>query len=177
MQTHHVKIGYFNFLPDFIPSFVVYNNRLKRMNMKKIVTTFVLAIVAVVGLWAGDVITRNLSKLPVAAKTSISKNFPKEKISYIKIDKSMLGDSYEVVLTNGTEVEFNSKGEWTEVDCKKGIVPNAYIPAAIRTYLKNEFPGVTVKKIEKKTRRYEVELSNGLDADFDLQGKLLKLDD
>ncbi|MDE7377827.1 MAG: PepSY-like domain-containing protein [Paraprevotella sp.] len=145
--------------------------------MKKIVTTLFLVIVTVASLWAGDVITRNTDQLPAAAKTSISKNFPKAKISYIKIDKSLTGNTYEVILTNGAKVEFNSKGEWKEVDCKKGVVPNAYIPATIRNNLKKEFPGVTVKKIEKKMRRYEVELSNGLDADFDLQGNLLKLDD
>ncbi|MCM1108082.1 MAG: PepSY-like domain-containing protein [Clostridium sp.] len=146
--------------------------------MKKTVTTLALALVAATGLWAGDVITRDMSKLPAAAKTSVSKNFPTQKISYIKIDKSLLGDTYEVVLSNGTEVEFNNKGEWKEVDCKQGVfVPNGYIPGTIRKYLKKEFPGVNVKKIEKKTRRYEVELSNGLDADFDLNGNLLKLDD
>ena len=36
---------------------------------------------------------------------------------------------------------------------------------------------VLIKEIQKERRKYEVSLSNGLDLDFNLNGKFLKIDD
>lgn len=146
--------------------------------MKKMIAIFSLVAIAGLSAWAGDVITRNTQKLPAAARELIRKHFSDSPVSYIKIDSELIGGTtYEAVLTNGTEIEFDGKGNWTEVDCKKGVVPAAIIPASIRTYLKTEFPEATVKQIEKKRRTYEVELNNGLDLNFDLQGNLKRIDD
>ncbi|MBQ1974162.1 MAG: PepSY-like domain-containing protein, partial [Paraprevotella sp.] len=96
--------------------------------MKKFLGFIALALWAFVSVNAGDKVTRNVSKLPVEAQKSISSNFPGQEISYIKIDRELLkGTIYEVVLVNGTEVDFTSNGQWKEVDCKKSAVPNAFI--------------------------------------------------
>lgn len=146
--------------------------------MKKFLGFIALALWAFVSVNAGDKVTRNVSKLPAEAQKSISSNFPGQEISYIKIDRELLkGTIYEVVLVNGTEVDFTSNGQWKEVDCKKSAVPNAYIPVEISTYVKNNFAGQFIKRIEREVRHYDVELNNGLELKFDLKGNLKHIDD
>lgn len=146
--------------------------------MKKFLGILAVALGSMTSVFAGDVVTRDVSKLPAVALKAIQTNFPQTKISYIKIDKELLKkDAYEAVLTDGTELEFDANGKWTEVDCKKKVVPPAFIPAKIRMYMKTEFPNVKVTKIERDKRGYELELDNGLEAKFDWQGNFLRLKD
>ena len=46
----------------------------------------------------------------------IQEYFPQTAISYIKKDPEMTKTTYEVVLEDGTKIEFNSKREWVNVD-------------------------------------------------------------
>ena len=146
--------------------------------MKKIVAMFVMAIMAMQVAFAGEVVTKDENQLPVAARQLIKKHFPQAKISYIKIDKDLFkSTTYEATLTNGTEIDFDSKGEWREVDCKKAAVPAAFVPGYVANYVNTDFAGEKIVKIERERKGYEVKLSNGMDVKFDVHGKLLKLDD
>lgn len=146
--------------------------------MKKIVAMFIMAILTVQVAIAGDVVTKDVNQLPASARETIKKHFPQAKISYIKIDKDLLkSKTYEATLTNGTEIDFNSKGEWTDIDCKKAAVPAAFVPASISQYVKENFAGHSVVKIERERKMYKVELNNGLDLNFDKMGAFLRMDD
>lgn len=146
--------------------------------MKKIVAMFVMAIMVLQVAFADDVVTKDVSKLPADARTTISKHFPDAKISFIKIEKDFFQSAnYEATLTNGTEIDFNSKGEWLEVDCKKGTVPAFFIPAKVSQYVKLEFPNTHIEKISRDRRGYEAELSNGLDLKFKPNGDFFRLED
>lgn len=147
--------------------------------MKKLFFLLVMMVGLSVQAMAKDVITRDVNQLPQAARTTIQKHFPKAKLSYIKIDKDFLeAATYEAIFEDGTQIEFNSKGEWTEVDSKLNPVPAALIPANIKNYLKQNFPNIAVEKIERHRKGgYDVELKNDLSAEFDAQGNFLKLDD
>lgn len=140
-------------------------------------------LMAMMGLtlsgFAKDVITRDMNNLPVAARTMIKKHFPNAKLSYIKMDKDFMeAATFEAVFEDGTQIDFNKKGEWTEVDCKLTPVPAALIPAAIQAYLKQNFPDVGVENIEKMRKGgFEVELHNDLSVRFDAKGKFMRLDD
>ena len=94
--------------------------------MKKVLSILVLALIAVQFAFAGDVITRDAKQLPLTARNFINQYFTKPQISHIKIETGMLGSKkYEVLLTDRTEIDFDSNGNWTEVDCKKAAVPEA----------------------------------------------------
>ena len=83
-----------------------------------------LALVAVQLAFAGDVITRDAKQLPLTARNFINRYFTDPQISHIKIETGILGSkSYEVLLTDRTEIDFDSNGNWTDVDCKKAAVP------------------------------------------------------
>lgn len=145
--------------------------------MKKIMTFFSLILLVTQLAFAGDLITKDMSKLPAAAREVLTKHFPNAKVSHIKIDKDALkSPSYDVMLDNGTKVEFNGKGEWTEVDCQKSAVPASVVPAAISKYITDNFKGEKIVKIEKDRKGNEIKLSNGTELKFDSMGKFIKLD-
>ena len=116
-------------------------------------------------------------KLPVAAQSFIKEYFPETAISYAKKDADLTKTTYEVTLQDGTEIDFNSKGEWDKVDCKRAAVPAALVPAFIAEYVQTSFPGQIIVKIDKERYGYEIELGNDLELKFDKNGKLLNIDD
>lgn len=145
--------------------------------MKKSIALPVLGFALTTACADNDIITRNLDELPAPARTILNRQFAHTKVSYIKIDKDLFKQTtYEVRLVDGSEASFNSKGAWTEIDGKRNEVPAFFIPAEIKRQVNDLFPGEKVTKIEKDRRRYEVELSNGADFEFDLKFNLCEAD-
>lgn len=145
--------------------------------MKKILSILVLAIVAVQFAFAGDVITQDVNQLPLNARNFINQHFSKPQISHIKIDSEILqSKKYEVLLTNRTEIDFDSKGNWLEVDCKKSAVPGSLIPVSVKDYVKKNFPNTIINKIERKGKGLEVELSNDYSLKFNKKGQFVSMD-
>lgn len=145
--------------------------------MKRTLFFIAMILCALQFTMAGDV-TRDINKLPVAAREMISKHFPQAKVAYIKIDKDLfLSTSYDVKLSDGIELEFNSKGEWLDINCKNKAVPAAFIPQTISKYMQANYSGHRIVKIERDRKGYELTLENGLEVDFDPFGGFLKLSD
>ena len=63
-----------------------------------------------------------------------------------------------------------------KVDCKYSAVPEAVIPEAILRYVKTNYPGHKVVKIEKEDRGYEAKLANGMKLEFDKKFNLVDID-
>lgn len=146
--------------------------------MKKVLSILVLALVAVQLAFAGDIITQDVKQLPLPARNFINQYFSTSQISYIKIESEMLKNKkYEVLLTDRTEIDFDKKGNWLEVDCKKSAVPEALIPISVKEYVKAHFPREVVTKIERERAGIEVELSNDYSLKFDKKGQLVDIDD
>ena len=114
-----------------------------------------------------------VEKLPAAAKEFVKTHFPKSKIIYAEKDWKR----YETRLNDGTEIDFDSKGNWDKVDCKMTAVPEALVPQAIAQYVASNFPDAVVTKIDKERFGYEIELSNDLELKFNKAGVLLSMDD
>ena len=123
-----------------------------------------------------SVITKN--ELPQTAQKFISDNFSIISIDYVKMDKEILSTDYKVKFTDGSEVEFDSKGEWMEVDGNKTNIPTGFIQKSILTYVKAKFPNAQIEKIEKgRFGKQEVKLSNGLELEFNSKGEFKRIDD
>lgn len=118
----------------------------------------------------------NVNELPAKAQTLLSKHFKGQKVMLATIESGVVSRSYDVVLRNGTKLEFDKKGNLTEIDCKQGIVPSQLIPQPIKTYLKENYRGEIVKKIELNKKEYEVELANGIDLTFNKHFQLIDID-
>ncbi len=138
---------------------------------------FLAVAAASIGAYAADNFTHDSSVLPQAARDIISNNF-KAQVSVVKIDKDFGRISeYEVVLTDGSEIQFDSKGNWRDVEAARGkVVPRAFIPQPISTYVANNQKGATIVGISREGKGYEVELSNGVDMKFDKNGSFKRYD-
>lgn len=144
--------------------------------MNKIITLFaVIAISLSAANGCKSIVSADA--LPEGAQTFLSVNFPGAKVSYVQKDCN----EYEVILADGTEIEFNSKGEWKSVDAHRGSVPAsvlATLPPTILSYLTTSFENIPVEKVEKgRCPAYKVELMNDLELEFDSKGNCKKIDD
>ena len=94
------------------------------------------------------------------------------------------GFDYEVTLSDYTHIEFDgnliNKLNWDEVDCKHSTVyktvPSALIPAEISTHVAKYHSDYTIVKISKDCRGWEIELSNGIEIEFDKKFNVIELD-
>lgn len=145
--------------------------------MKKLLLIFALLLGMASGASAKDNYAHDASVLPPAAKTTISKNF-KADVSLVKIEKALgVVKEYEVILTDGTEITFDSKGNWENVETNiNKSVPSGFIPKSIADFVKKNQSGAKIIGIEKEHSGYEVELSNGVDIKFDKNGNFKKYD-
>ena len=117
-----------------------------------------------------------VTELPAKAQTVLSQHFKNQKVAFASIESGIIDKNYDVVMQNGTKLEFDKKGNVTEIDCKQGAVPEKLIPQAIYTYLQENHSGQTVRKIEFNKNEYEVELSNGLDITFNKHFQVIDID-
>lgn len=146
--------------------------------MKKLWTMFACMLLMVSVACARDKVTQDASLLPVEAREMIKRHFPNATISYLSVDNNVFViKGYDVRLSNGAELEFDNKGQWTDVECKPYAVPASLIPAAIQKYLGQHHRDQRVVEIKHKRRGYEVKLANGLEVEFDNQGNFRRLDD
>jgi len=118
-----------------------------------------------------------LKELPATAQTFLAKHFPNQATSYIIEDKGYINTDYKVMLTGGTEIEFNGKGNLDEADGNKKALPNSILPKAIATYIAANYKGQEIEKFEKEKSGYKVEFLNDLELKFDNAGKFLGIDD
>ena len=118
----------------------------------------------------------SVDALPAKAQPLLNNHFNGQKVMLATIESGVVSRSYDVVLQNGTKLEFDKKGNLTEINCKQGIVPALLIPQAIKNYLKDNYAGQSVKKIEMNKNEYEVELTNGLDLTFNKHFQLIDID-
>ena len=148
--------------------------------MKRILRILMIAICCMVSCNmvanAGNDKPISVNALPAKAQTLLSQHFNGQKVMLATIETGVVSRSYDVVLQNGTKLEFDKKGNLTEVDCKQSIVPDQLIPQAIRNYLKENYPAQAVKKIEMNKNEYEVELANGLDLTFNKHFQVIDID-
>lgn len=147
--------------------------KLLKKSLMTIMSMFMLSATAV----AGNDKPISISQLPATAQHTINKNFHGRKVALAKVDAGFFDKSYDVVFTNGDKIEFDSKGNWTEITCKRSKVPATLIPAAIRNYVRNNYPGSYVKQLEKSRYEYEVKLSNGLEITFNNKFQVTDIDD
>lgn len=117
-----------------------------------------------------------LRELPKSAQTFVQKFFSNQTPSLVTLDNDLVSKTYEVIYAGGTRLEFDSKGNWQEVEIRQGAIPAGIVPQSIEADVAKRFPGQTIQHIERKRRGFEVELTNGIELEYNRQGKLLRTD-
>lgn len=118
------------------------------------------------------------NELPKKAQSFLNKHFSNQTISFVSLDRNyLMSKEYDVLLANGTKIEFSSDGAWEEVDGELQTIPTAFIPTSILQYVKRSFPNTQITKIEKDRSGYDVKISNGIGLEFNSQGVFKRIDD
>lgn len=145
--------------------------------MKKIVGLMVAAVALTANVAQAQKVLQ-VNQLPEPAQAFIQKHFDPKNVSHvIEEDEFFSSKEYKVALADGTEIEFDKNGNWTEIDSERQPLPEGAIPSNIRQYISKSFPNNQVVHISRSSREYEVELSSGIDLEFDRDGKFKRIDD
>ena len=91
----------------------------------------------------------------------------------------------DVTLSDYTQIGFDGnlfgKLEWDEVDCRHAslstTVPTALVPAEITNYVNRIHGSQSITKISKDNRGWDIELSNGIEIEFDKRFNVIDFDD
>lgn len=144
-------------------------------------TKMILLLVAVWGafspLLADNDRPIKSDQLPESIRTFVQKHFPEKKMAIAKMEEEYFETMYDLIFTDGTKLEFDRKGSWTKINCKRTSVPWSVVPPKIASYVEENYPEVTLKKLERKKKHYKVHLSNGIKLSFDKECRLVDLDD
>ena len=143
--------------------------------MKKIVVLIVSMLVLATTASAGNDKPIQVSQLPQTAQQFIKKYFGDRKVAFAK-EESDFRKSYEIAFKNGDKIEFDRKGEWTDIDSKYSAVPTGIIPAPIAKYVADNYPDNKIVQIERDTRSTEVKLDNRMEIKFDKQHRVIEMD-
>ncbi|MDD3107630.1 MAG: PepSY-like domain-containing protein [Alistipes sp.] len=120
--------------------------------------------------------TTDPTQLPPAAQTFLNTHFANTRVSIIKIEKEHSDVSYDVMLENGFKVEFNKKGQWTEIQGDPQDVPQSVIPTKIMEYVSANYPQAKIVDLEQDQKKIKLELANGDKIEFTSQGKFILYD-
>lgn len=118
----------------------------------------------------------DLNDLPAKAVSFVKENFSDTNVASYEIKNiPVIGKSYEIKLNNGVEVDFDSEGNWHELQDPRGVNANL-LPLSIKNYVEQNYKGTFVTSIEKEKNKIKVDLANDIDLEFDANGNFLRID-
>lgn len=118
-----------------------------------------------------------LKQMPKNAQQFVAQHFASVPVMYATVDREPLDTDYELRLEDGTKINFDGSGRWTSVSNKRAGVSPKLLPGTITSYVTKNYPQAHYIKIERDSKSYEVKLSNGIELEFSLAGKLIGFED
>lgn len=143
--------------------------------MKKALVTLA-AFFVVLASAASDYRPITVEQLPAAAQSILTVHFKNIPTTFIGAEPEMIGLEYKVLLENGTQIEFDKKGNWKEIESTVGV-PETIVPALINQFVAQNHKGDKVNRIDRETWGYEVKLASGREVEFNKSFKFIKYDD
>ena len=144
--------------------------------IRKVFISMAILFGALTTVLADDDKPVTINQLPTKAKSFITEYFSNEKVALAKEEKDFWNSTFEVIFVNGNKLEFDNKGNWTEVNCKYSSVPEKIVPSAIMSYIKKNYPDCKVLTIEIEKNRTEVKLSNRVEVTFNKNNEVIDID-
>ncbi len=141
----------------------------------KAVTLALLATLAITPAFAEER-PINITEIPQTAKTFIAENFAETEAIVAILDKELFTQTYEVILADGTKIEFDKAGNWKEIICKKKAVPSQLIPQEIASQIAEKYPKALILQIDRDKKKYDIELNNDIELTFNSKYKLTEIE-
>lgn len=142
--------------------------------MKKLITLLSLLLLTV--SLSADERHITFGELPKNAKIFVLTYFKDIPFKEVVIERRASLAQYEVVLENGLKLQFDRVGLCTEIDAKRGFVPDEVMPKKIVSTVTKYFPDNRIKKFENNGRMYEIKLEDGTTLTFNTTLRLVDVD-
>jgi len=116
------------------------------------------------------------AEIPVEIKSYIIDHFPSNSIN--SAEKTTDGNKtfYTIYLSGNLNLEFNSRFDITDIDADSEL-PNSVVPQPILDYVAQNYPNNFITDWELEDNYQEVELNNGVELEFTLDGVFIRVDD
>ncbi|WP_029270298.1 PepSY-like domain-containing protein [Flavobacterium sp. KJJ] len=115
-----------------------------------------------------------VSELPKPSQEFLKKYFSNTSVEIAKKDAEHGEKGFEVILKDGTEVEFWKDGSYREVDGDGKPIPTGFIPKIINDYVAQHYPNEKITHIDYGHKDLDVDLTNKIDLEFTKEGQILK---
>lgn len=146
--------------------------------MKRFFAFLASAVIVPVGLMGceiNDEFNVQPNELPAKAQTFIDTHYSSTGIRSVLKEYDDLTYTFEVYLEDGTQIEFKKNGEWKSIDNRRVGVPTSVLPEEIASYITTNYAESFVVDVDRDWQ-YDIELSNGIDLDFSMGGKFIRID-
>lgn len=139
------------------------------MNVRKLLAFFPILL----GVWmlssCDDEKKIDFGDLPSEARSFIENYFPSADILSIVQEKEDGCKEYQVKLSDGTDMEFDEDGEWTNIECYFSPLPTGILPANVITKVEELHPEAYINGVEKELGGYVVEVTDADGIDWDMR--------
>lgn len=139
------------------------------MNVRKLLAFFPILL----GVWmlssCDDEKKIDFGDLPSEARSFIENYFPGADILSIVQEKEDGRKEYQVKLSDGTDMEFDEDGEWTNIECYFSPLPTGILPANVITKVEELHPEAYINGVEKELGGYVVEVTDADGIDWDMR--------
>jgi hypothetical protein len=115
------------------------------------------------------------NEIPSEVKTYVSTHFPGNTILQSIKDKDGFTLTYDVILSDNIQLEFNRSKEIINIDSDKKL-PDSVVPTKILEYVAANYPSNFITDWEIDGKNQQIELDNGLDLEFDKSGNFKRID-
>ena len=116
-----------------------------------------------------------ISELPTEITAYVSTHFPNNTITQALMERDGLSKTYDILLAENINLEFNRKKEIIEIDGETQL-PNSVIPEKILQYVTVNYPTNFITDWKLDGKYQQVQLDNGLNLEFNMKGDFLRID-
>lgn len=142
--------------------------------MIKLISVLVLTL-SVVAVNAQD---RKIAvkDVPSQITSYVATHFPNNSIVKASFDDHEIYKKYEISLNDRVSLEFTPDFKVKEIKSKSKL-PDSVIPKEILRYVQANYPNNVITDWELDDGNQQIELDNGLDVEFSLNGDFIRIDD
>lgn len=145
--------------------------------MKKLLSYFSTILVVTILLSAGCKTETTISEheLPEQAKLFLTSHFSGQPIIKATRDNEGNTTTFEVILANSINVDFDQNGKCISMDGHGQKLPDSTFPSGILTYVQTHYSDHFITDWGLESFGQKVELSNEIELAFDLSGHFLRI--
>lgn len=135
--------------------------------MKKVLVTLFATLATITWACSNDDKPISANDLPADALVFIETYYPGHTIIYVEKEAKHSSTTFDVLLSDGSEIEFDSQGNWLEVDAPYGnAVAAALIPHPIAEFVVLTYPDQLINEFSREKYGYKAVLTNNIGLEF-----------